>query len=199
MPWWAKKKVQPEGHLTESWEEKASYRKGHNSWRRMSWPQLHYPPVWLKTFYYLYCFFGLTGIKASGNFWGPFQTLIVYDPVRFIPSIHSPQQCLLSYLLFYYVGPPKKNLRAGFPMCCSLIIPWHLEYCLYVHACQVASVVSDSLWAMGCSLLGSSAHGILQVRILEWVAMPSPRVSSWPKDQISVSYVSCIGRQVLYQ
>ena len=28
---------------------------------------------------------------------------------------------------------------------------------------------------MDCSLLGSSVHGILQARILEWVAMPSSR------------------------
>ena len=51
---------------------------------------------------------------------------------------------------------------------------------------------------MGCSLPGSSIHGILQARILEWVAMLSSRGSSGPKDQTSVSYVSGIGRQVLY-
>ena len=45
---------------------------------------------------------------------------------------------------------------------------------------------------------GSSVHGILQVRILEWVAVPSSRGSSWPRDRTHVSYVSCIGRQVLY-
>ena len=45
---------------------------------------------------------------------------------------------------------------------------------------------------------GSSVHGILQARILEWVAMPSPRGSSQPRDQTHISYVSCIGRGVLY-
>ena len=35
---------------------------------------------------------------------------------------------------------------------------------------------------MDCSLSGSSVHGILQARILEWVAMPSSRSSSWPRD-----------------
>ena len=29
---------------------------------------------------------------------------------------------------------------------------------------------------------GSSVHGILQARTLEWVAMPSPRGSSQPRD-----------------
>ena len=35
---------------------------------------------------------------------------------------------------------------------------------------------------MDCSPPGSSVHGILQARILQWVAMPSSRGSSWPRD-----------------
>ena len=42
---------------------------------------------------------------------------------------------------------------------------------------------------MDCSPPGSSVHGILQARILERVAMPSSRGSSWPRDQ---TWVSCI-------
>ena len=34
--------------------------------------------------------------------------------------------------------------------------------------------------------------------MLEWVARPSSRGSSWPRDQTQVSFVSCIGRQILY-
>ena len=52
---------------------------------------------------------------------------------------------------------------------------------------------------MDCSPLGSSVHGILQARILEWIAMPSSRRTSWPRDWTHISYVSCIGRWVLYQ
>ena len=44
-----------------------------------------------------------------------------------------------------------------------------------------------------CSPPGSSVHGILQARILEWVAMPPSRGSSGPKDQTHISYISCIG------
>ena len=47
---------------------------------------------------------------------------------------------------------------------------------------------------MDCSLPGSSVHGILQ----EWVAMPSSRGSSLSRDQTRASYISCIGRQVLF-
>ena len=60
-----------------------------------------------------------------------------------------------------------------------------------LYACSVASVVSDSLWLCGLSLLGSSVHGILQANILEWVAMPYSRGSSWPRGRTCVSYVSC--------
>ena len=45
---------------------------------------------------------------------------------------------------------------------------------------------------------GSSVHGILQARILDWVAMPFSRGSSLPRDRTCVSYVSCISRQILY-
>ena len=49
-----------------------------------------------------------------------------------------------------------------------------------------------------CSLPGSSVYGVLQARILEWVAMPFSRGSSWPRDRTCVSYVSCISRRILY-
>ena len=45
---------------------------------------------------------------------------------------------------------------------------------------------------------GSSVHGILQARILKWVAGPFFRKSFRPQDQTCVSYVSCVGRRVLY-
>ena len=37
---------------------------------------------------------------------------------------------------------------------------------------------------MNCNLLGSSVHGILQARILEWVTMPFSKGSSRPRDLI---------------
>ena len=43
---------------------------------------------------------------------------------------------------------------------------------------------------MDCSLLGSSVHGILQARILEWVAIPFSRGSSRHRDQIRVSCIT---------
>ena len=45
---------------------------------------------------------------------------------------------------------------------------------------------------MDCSPLDSSVPGILQTRILEWVAMPFPRGSSPPRDWTHISHISCI-------
>ena len=46
------------------------------------------------------------------------------------------------------------------------------------------------LVTLSCSLPGSSVHGIPQARILEWVAMPSSRGLSWPRDQTWVSHTA---------
>ena len=47
---------------------------------------------------------------------------------------------------------------------------------------------------MDCSLPGSSAQGILQTRILQYVVIPFSRQSSQPRDRTHVPRVSCIGR-----
>ena len=41
-----------------------------------------------------------------------------------------------------------------------------------------------------CSLPGSSVHGILQARILEWVAISFSRGSSWTSDRTQVSFIA---------
>ena len=42
----------------------------------------------------------------------------------------------------------------------------------------------------GCSLPGSSVHGILQVRILEWIVVPSSRGSFWLRNR-TLSLLHC--------
>ena len=41
-----------------------------------------------------------------------------------------------------------------------------------------------------CNPMGHTVHGILQARILEWVAFPFPRGSSQPRDQTQVSCIA---------
>ena len=43
---------------------------------------------------------------------------------------------------------------------------------------------------MDCNPPGSPVHGILQARILEWVAVPFSRGYPQPRDQIQVSYIA---------
>ena len=45
-------------------------------------------------------------------------------------------------------------------------------------------------WGHNWSLPGSRAHRIFQARILERVAIPFSKVSSWPRDRTSVSYIA---------
>ena len=70
----------------------------------------------------------------------------------------------------------------------------------YVLSCFSPVQLFVTLWTVACwSVLSnpSSVHGNLQARILEWVAMPSSRGSSQPRNGTCVSIVSCIGRWVL--
>ena len=64
--------------------------------------------------------------------------------------------------------------------------------CVHAQALQSCPTLYHT---MDCSLSGSSFHGILQARILEWVVMPSSRGSSMPlysKCQFSSITQSCL-------
>ena len=60
-------------------------------------------------------------------------------------------------------------------------------FALYV--CSVAQLCLTLCNPMDCCQPGFSAHGVLQARILEEVAILSSRGSSWPRDH---TLVSCI-------
>ena len=61
----------------------------------------------------------------------------------------------------------------------------------YINSEKVKTFVSQSFPnlcdPMYCSPPGFFVHGIFQARILEWVAIPFARESSWPRDQTQVS------------
>ena len=50
--------------------------------------------------------------------------------------------------------------------------------------------MSDSLQPVDCSPPSFSVHGILQARILEWVAISFSRASSQPRDRTQVSHIA---------
>ena len=77
-----------------------------------------------------------------------------------------------------------------FPLCCqesTRVLPLG-SVC--VHTCSVMPSITTPP--------GSSSHGILQARILEWTVISPSRGSSSPRDPTQVSCVSCTGRQVPY-
>ena len=69
-------------------------------------------------------------------------------------------------------------------------LPWSLSLskqpCVHAHWLQSCLTLCDP---MGYNPPDSSVHGILEARILEWVASPSSKRSSQPQDW---TYLSCI-------
>ena len=75
---------------------------------------------------------------------------------------------------------------------------WHfphycLEYAFFFFFLSVKILVAQSCPTLcdpiNCSPPGSSVHRILQAIILEWIAIPFSRGSSWPRDQTRVSCI----------
>ena len=86
----------------------------------------------------------------------------------------------------------------------SLDTPWHplafrascllgVALCGGQNMCACVLVAQSCLTpcdSIGCSPPGSSVHGILQARILEWVAVPFSRGSSQARDRTEVSCIA---------
>ena len=89
--------------------------------------------------------------------------------------------------VWMYLMPLNGTLRNG----------WNSKLYTAEPMCMHAQSLSH-VWLcnpMDCSPPGFSVPGILQARVLEWVAISSSRGSSWPRDR---TWVSCTGRRILY-
>ena len=113
----------------------------------------------------------------------PFDgAFILWFTVGFILSLSVLHLAHFTHLLLAWSG---RNLTLQ----TSLSSRVHMPLSLFSR-----SVVSNSLWPHGLQLPDSSVHGIVQARILEWVAIPFSRGSSWPRDQTYLLF----GRWILY-
>ena len=123
--------------------------------------------------------------------WGSLHCLYVFVCVRSVNSVVS--NSLWHYglqpirLLCPWEIPLKndQNYKMGaspLPLCVCVCVRAHTQL---IQSCPTLCDTLD------CPP-GSSVHGILQARILEWVAMPSSRRSAQPTGWTHVSYVSCI-------
>ena len=73
----------------------------------------------------------------------------------------------------------------------SPLIYVQITVCVCVCACAKSLQSCPTLCdPIDQRLPGCSVHGILQARVLEWVAMSSSRGSSQPRDQIQVSHIA---------
>ena len=122
-----------------------------------------------------------------------------------MPGYHSSQGqgyiCGLTRVLnlgqlFDQENSPHSPATARFkPRSGNLHAPNPCGACMHAKSIQSCPTLCDSAdW----SPPGSTIHGILQARILEWVARSSSRGSFCLRDQTQVSYISCIGRWLLY-
>ena len=115
------------------------------------------------------------------------------SPIESIRLFYISVSLLLSRTQGYW-----NILKPSYSVSCDL--ESLITFYLHMHMCMLNCFQSCPTLCnpMDCSPPGSSVHGILQARILEWVAMPSSRGSSQPRDWTHVSYASYIGRWVLY-
>ena len=117
------------------------------------------------------------------------------DPTRLPLSVrtHIPRLALVSFSVFPSPFSGTKPPGAGSRLAAACI------YFLSQHACSLCWAESLSrvrLFATPWTVAHQAPlpMGILQARILEWVAMPSSTGYPQPRDQ---TQVSCIGRQIL--
>ena len=110
------------------------------------------------------------------------------------PTLCDPMNCSHSLLQGILPIVQTQGLNLGF-LHCRLIL-YRLSHqenpcnlCMRAKSLQLCPTLCDPV---DCSLPGPSVRGILQARIPDWVAMPSSRGSSQPRDGTPVSYISCI-------
>ena len=94
--------------------------------------------------------------------------------------------CLSSVPVFYgeKASPASRRILSNLEGETIFIYSLQLNNFLCAQSLQLCSTLCDP---MDCSPPNSSVHGILQARILEWIAMPS-KVSSWLRDWTHISW-----------
>ena len=147
-----------------------------------------------------------------------FQVNLVWGSVQFSHSVMSnslwphglrhTRLRLTSLRLdtFFSLQPQFSNLKSevvGFCYVYKITSASNIQWCndfsfisiinLYRHSEMKVTQLFLTLWGpKDCSLPDSSVHGILQERILAWVAIPFSRGSSWLRDQTWFFCFACV-------
>ena len=83
--------------------------------------------------------------------------------------------------------PLVRRKKPGLIVLSSSSILW---LCKNMHWQSISESVSHSVGPTLCDPMDYRVHGILQARILEWVAVPFSRGFSQPRDRTQVSYIA---------
>ena len=120
--------------------------------------------------------------RASHSSWGPCR------------EMQGPTACTAgSHSLLWSGDAGVKGVVEGQLLFSLFLFPSRLSHPPPPSISASVLVAQSSLTLcahMDCSPPGSSVHGILQARILEWVAMLFSRESSQPRDLIQVSHMA---------
>ena len=114
-------------------------------------------------------------------------------PIVFLVSRQSVSDRRSHWLVFYVVPHantlewPSERLKKAVFWGAYLYFPFFISLPSESEVTQSCLTLCDPV---DCSPPGSSIHGILQARILEWVAISFSRGSSWPRDQTQVSHIA---------
>ena len=133
---------------------------------------------------------------------------LVHTHVHWVSDAIQPSHPLCPLLLLPLIFPSstvfsnESVLRIRWPKywSFSLSISLSNDKRSYWRIFRLIKSVLSGVWLCDpedCSPPGSSVYGISQARIREWIAISSSRGSSWPRDQTSISWGSCFGRQIL--
>ena len=165
-----------------------SRRVGHDWATELNWSNLNY---WIGQKVHLG--FSIDIMEKPIFKWTVWSTQYVFPDLS---SAFSPAHWLpLPFLKYAQVYP-----SADFCSCYFISPKWRHQiftgWTGHVYYCCLVTELCPTLWdPIGCSLPGSSIHGIFQVRILEWAAISFSRGSFQPRQQ---SWTSCMGRWILY-
>ena len=101
-------------------------------------------------------------------------------------SLLTPSSPLMNYASpsFTIASPSSSSHAHLILVALSSVLP---RMCIHARLLQSCLTLCDP---MDSNLPGSSVHGIFQSRILGWVAMPSSRGSSQPRDWSQVSFIA---------
>ena len=99
-------------------------------------------------------------------------------------TLSDPMEC----------SPPGSSVHGIF-LGCHCLLPWHDRYVIFVELHMKVKVLVTYSCPTLCNTMdssppSSSVHGILQARIMEWLAIPFSRGSSQPRDWTQVSCIT---------